>query len=72
MTFFPCPLCLCFADAKDVQIRDHLRKVDSLEETCLDLEGTIGQFRDLVLQLQRFVLLSWESPRFINSDGLTT
>ncbi|KAJ7729076.1 dynein associated protein-domain-containing protein [Mycena maculata] len=39
-------------EAKDVQIREHVRKAESLEEACLDLEGTIGQFRDLVLQLQ--------------------
>ncbi|KAJ7082516.1 dynein associated protein-domain-containing protein [Mycena crocata] len=39
-------------EAKDVQIREHVRKAESLEEACVDLEGTIGQFRDLVLQLQ--------------------
>lgn len=42
---------------KDAQIREYLRKVEGLEEACLDLEGTIGQFRDLVMQLQRFVML---------------
>ncbi|KAJ7774997.1 dynactin [Mycena metata] len=39
-------------EAKDMQIREHVRKAESLEEACVDLEGTIGQFRDLVLQLQ--------------------
>ncbi|KAJ7650592.1 dynactin [Roridomyces roridus] len=39
-------------EAKDVQIREHVRKAESLEEACVDLEGTIGQFRELVLQLQ--------------------
>ncbi|KAJ6541721.1 dynein associated protein-domain-containing protein [Mycena capillaripes] len=39
-------------EAKDVQIREHVRKAESLEEACADLEGTIGQFRDLVMQLQ--------------------
>ncbi|KAF7347275.1 CAP-Gly domain-containing protein [Mycena venus] len=39
-------------EAKDVQIREHVRKAESLEEACTDLEGTIGQFRELVLQLQ--------------------
>jgi dynactin 1 len=38
---------------KDVQIRDQTRRVEVLEENCQDLEGTINQFRDLVLQLQR-------------------
>jgi hypothetical protein len=48
-------------EAKDMQIREHLRKTESLEEACVDLEGTIGQFRELVMQLQQFVrlLLSW-------------
>ncbi|KAJ7877450.1 dynactin [Mycena leptocephala] len=39
-------------EAKDVLIREHVRKAESLEEACADLEGTIGQFRDLVMQLQ--------------------
>ncbi|KAI0829040.1 dynactin [Trametes gibbosa] len=39
-------------DAKDVQIREQVRKIESLEEACQDLEGTIVQFRELVLQLQ--------------------
>ncbi|KAJ7254323.1 dynactin [Mycena haematopus] len=39
-------------EAKDVQIREHVRKAESLEEACTDLEGTIGQFRELVVQLQ--------------------
>ncbi|KII94229.1 hypothetical protein PLICRDRAFT_100409 [Plicaturopsis crispa FD-325 SS-3] len=39
-------------DAKDIQIREHLRKIESLEDACQDLENTIGQFRELVMQLQ--------------------
>ncbi|KAJ6604970.1 dynein associated protein-domain-containing protein [Mycena sp. CBHHK59/15] len=39
-------------EAKDMQIREHVRKAEALEEACVDLEGTIGQFRDLVMQLQ--------------------
>jgi dynactin 1 len=42
-------------EAKEVQVREHLRKIESLEETCVDYEGTIQQFRELVLQLQMFV-----------------
>ena len=42
-------------EAKEAQVREHLRKVESLEETCVDYEGTIQQFRELVLQLQTFV-----------------
>ena len=55
--------CLIFfhpTEAKEAQIREHLRKVESLEETCIDYEGTIQQFRELVLQLQTFV------PIFLN------
>ncbi|KAF5385085.1 hypothetical protein D9615_001067 [Tricholomella constricta] len=37
---------------KDVQIREHVQKVEALEEACQDLENTITQFRELVLQLQ--------------------
>lgn len=39
-------------DAKDLQILEHTRKIESLEEACQDLENTIVQFRELVLQLQ--------------------
>ncbi|KAK0481445.1 dynein associated protein-domain-containing protein [Armillaria novae-zelandiae] len=38
--------------SKDMQIQEHLRKAEALEEATLDLEGTILQFRELVLQLQ--------------------
>ncbi|KDR85814.1 hypothetical protein GALMADRAFT_234908 [Galerina marginata CBS 339.88] len=39
-------------EAKDTQLREHVRKIEALEETCLDYENTIGQFRELVMQLQ--------------------
>ena len=39
-------------DAKDMQIHEQSRKIQSLEEACQDLEGTIVQFRELVLSLQ--------------------
>ncbi|EGN93727.1 hypothetical protein SERLA73DRAFT_172019 [Serpula lacrymans var. lacrymans S7.3] len=39
-------------DAKDSEAREHIQKIANLEEACLDLENTIGQFRELVLQLQ--------------------
>ncbi|KAF9478081.1 dynactin [Pholiota conissans] len=39
-------------EAKQSVIREHARKIESLEETCQDYEGTITQFRDLVMQLQ--------------------
>ena len=42
-------------EAKEAQIRDLQRKIDALEETCLDYEGTIAQFRELVMQLQTYV-----------------
>lgn len=40
------------AESKDIQIQEHLRKAEVLEEATLDLESTILQFRELVLQLQ--------------------
>ncbi|KAJ7068484.1 dynein associated protein-domain-containing protein [Mycena amicta] len=39
-------------ESKDTQIREHVRRAELLEDACADLEGTIGQFRELVLQLQ--------------------
>jgi dynactin 1 len=38
-----------------MQIREHLRKIEALEETCQDYENTINQFRELVMQLQTCV-----------------
>lgn len=42
-------------ESKETQLREHVRKIESLEDACLDLEGTIEQFRDLVLRLQKSV-----------------
>ncbi|CAE6385420.1 unnamed protein product [Rhizoctonia solani] len=39
-------------DGKDGQIRDLNRKIETLEETITDYEGTIVQFRELVGHLQ--------------------
>ena len=44
-------------DAKDMQIHDQSRKIQNLEEACQDLEGTIVQFRELVLSLQTWVAI---------------
>ena len=43
-------------DAKDGVLRDQRRRGDELEETAADYEATIGQFRELVLSLQRCVV----------------
>ena len=43
---------LVVVDTKDSELRDQTRKIQSLEDACQDLEGTIVQFRELVLQLQ--------------------
>ena len=40
-------------EAKESRIREHARKVEILEDTVQDLEGTINQFRELVVQLQK-------------------
>ena len=40
-----------------MQIHDQSRKIQGLEEACQDLEGTIVQFRELVLSLQTCVVL---------------
>ena len=39
-------------DQRDTEIYEQSRKIQSLEESCQDLETTIVQFRELVLQLQ--------------------
>ena len=41
--------------AKESQIREQVRKIAELEDACQDFEGTINQFRDLVMQLQTYV-----------------
>ena len=46
---------LLSTEMKDLQIREQTRKVEALEEVCQDMENTINQFRDLVLQLQTLV-----------------
>lgn len=37
---------------KDVQLNAQARKIEELNEACQDLEGTVVQFRELVMQLQ--------------------
>lgn len=39
-------------ESKEAQKRELNQKIESLEDNCQDLENTIGQFRELVLQLQ--------------------
>ncbi|PLW33329.1 hypothetical protein PCANC_25944 [Puccinia coronata f. sp. avenae] len=39
-------------DFKDLQLRDHRKRNESLEESVADYENTILQFRELVLSLQ--------------------
>ncbi|KAI6031243.1 dynein associated protein-domain-containing protein [Pisolithus microcarpus] len=39
-------------ESKDGTIREQLQKISTLEDACQDLDNTIGQFRELVLQLQ--------------------
>ena len=48
----PVTVHLCI-DQRDLQIREHVHKIETLEETCVDFEHTINQFRELVMQLQR-------------------
>ncbi|KAG5654154.1 hypothetical protein H0H81_006866 [Sphagnurus paluster] len=38
---------------RDMQIREQIQKIEDMDEVCKDLENTIGQFRELVFQLQR-------------------
>lgn len=51
------------SDSKDLQIHDQSRKIQNLEEACQDLEGTIVQFRELVLSLQTYEFSVLESFR---------
>lgn len=51
------------SDVKDAEIFEQSQKIKALEDACQDLEGTIVQFRELVLSLQRYtspsIYLSW-------------
>lgn len=40
-------------DLKDHQIREYQKQVDDFEDSMLDYEGTISQFRELVINLQK-------------------
>lgn len=40
-------------DLKDLEFQDRLARVASLEDNLADYATTIGQFRELVLSLQR-------------------
>ena len=46
---------LPLTENKELHIHELQRKIDSLEESCQDYENTITQFRDLVVQLQKYV-----------------
>jgi dynactin 1 len=41
-------------DSRELQIQEEKRRGEALEDTCRDLEGTISQFRELVLGMQRY------------------
>ena len=43
-------------DAKDEMVNSQRKKLDLLEESVIDYESTIGQFRDLVTSLQLSVV----------------
>lgn len=44
-------------DLKESQLREQQRRIDTLDESAVDYESTIGQFRELVLSLQGYVFL---------------
>lgn len=51
-------------EQKESQIREQIRKINELEDACQDFEGTISQFRELVMQLQTYVKLPFiDVPR---------
>ena len=45
------------SESKDTNIRELDARVESLEESCQDLELTIVRFRELVMQLQTYSLV---------------
>lgn len=51
-------LAIYLSDTKDVLLSESRRRVDLLEESMVDYESTISQFRDLVINLQRRAALS--------------
>ncbi|GAA5820892.1 hypothetical protein JCM10212_006257 [Sporobolomyces blumeae] len=61
-------------DLKDLVLQDLKRKNASLEDTCLDYEKTIGQFRDAVVALQSDLsdLREQHSAQATESESLTT
>ena len=69
----PCtsePLLLIFSlETKDGLIREISRKYEVLEENSQDLENTISQFRDLVIQLQGYVHLHFVASLMLTCDS---
>lgn len=49
------------AEQCDIQIREHQRKLDALEETCSDYANTVRQFHELVMQLQKQILAHYSN-----------
>ena len=47
----------CLTEKRDMEIQELKREVERYEEACQDLERTISQFRELVLNLQSCVPL---------------
>ena len=56
---------------KDVVTRDQARKIESLEENLQDYENTIGQFRELVLQLQSCVPMNASDFQTLMTNAAT-
>ncbi|KAI5478786.1 dynactin [Pseudohyphozyma bogoriensis] len=61
-------------DLKDLQLREQSHRVETLEENVADYEGTITQFRELVLSLQSDLenLREHQATRETESQSLTS
>ena len=46
------PFPTCLADTKNRELRDYQKRLEVMEDGILDYEGTIAQFRELVLSMQ--------------------
>ncbi|GAA6010163.1 hypothetical protein JCM10207_005646 [Rhodosporidiobolus poonsookiae] len=61
-------------DLKDLQLQELRRRHDGLEDACADYEGTIGQFRELVISLQTDLeqLREHQATQATESQSLTS
>lgn len=58
-------------ETRDTQIREQQNKIASLEDAYQDLEGTVTQFREFVIQLQTCVRFHYTQNTFLTISFLS-